>query len=515
MTIKNRTGLQRITNRPFTGRSMLLVDDDHRLLESTRDLLEFQGFTIQTARNLQDARKRLAESTFDLLLTDLRLDEGCGLEILKAAQSLQPDCCRLAMSGYATARLEVLALEAGAHQVLHKPLDDQFLTSTFNVLLRGRRTAQSDRQETGLSRCGPQGSTRLAPIPKNALGLSDGWFGSGSKMQEVFELIDRVADSKASILITGEPGTGKSKLARTVHGLSGRRGGPFVEVACGAIPEALLESELFGHTAGAFTGAIHSKLGKFQYAQGGTLFLDEIATASAAMQVRLLRVLQERAFEAVGSNETVRTDARMIFATNEDLEQAVSVGRFRQDLFYRIHVVPIALPPLRERLEDIGELADGFLAQACQEFDRHVEGFSPGAYLAMKQYPWPGNVRELENTIQRAVLVCLGQTIQTEDIERLLTKPFSGYLSSGFPSSGFPSAHRALDIESESSHGRAPAWSEQYKDLDEALGIPEKAILLGALRAHGWNRNATAQRLGINRTTLYKKMKRLGIESTT
>jgi DNA-binding NtrC family response regulator len=267
----------------------------------------------------------------------------------------------------------------------------------------------------------------------------------------------------------------------------------------------LLESELFGHTAGAFTGAIHSKLGKFQYAEGGTLFLDEIGTASPAMQVRLLRVLQERAFEALGSNQTVRTDARMIFATNENLEQAVRAGRFRQDLFYRIHVVPIALPPLRERLEEVGELADGFLAQACQEFDRRVEGFSPGAYRAMSQYGWPGNVRELENTIQRAVLVCLGRFIQTEDLARLLTRPMTG----------MPEVHAAQEIRMESFQESVPAWSDHYKDLDEALGGPERAILLGALRAYGWNRNATAERLGINRTTLYKKMKRLGIQSAS
>lgn len=497
MTAEIRTRTSTKSKRPVAGPSLLLVDDDHRLLEATRGLLECQGFKIQTARNLREAQKHLAESNFDLLLTDLRLDEGCGLEILQAAQQLQPDCCRLAMSGYATAQLQVQAIEAGAVQVLHKPLDDQFLISTFDALLRQHRIAQCDRR---VSR--QLDSRQLADGLAESCGRSRGWFGSGGKMREVFELLDRVGDSKASILITGEPGTGKSKLARIIHALSGRRAGPFVEVACGAIPEALLESELFGHTAGAFTGAIHSKLGKFQYAEGGTLFLDEIGTASPAMQVRLLRVLQERAFEALGSNQTVRTDARMIFATNENLEQAVRAGRFRQDLFYRIHVVPIALPPLRERLEEVGELADGFLAQACQEFDRRVEGFSPGAYRAMSQYAWPGNVRELENTIHRAVLVCLGRFIQTEDLARLLTKPMTG----------LPKVHAAQEIRMESFQECAPAWSDHYKDLDEALGGPERAILLGALRAYGWNRNATAERLGINRTTLYKKMKRLGIQ---
>jgi two-component system response regulator AtoC len=325
----------------------------------------------------------------------------------------------------------------------------------------------------------------------------------GSKMQEVFDLVERIADSKASVLITGEPGTGKSKLAKTIHQRSVRHSGPFVEVACGAIPETLMESELFGHCAGAFTGAMQSKLGKFQYAQGGTLFLDEITTASMAMQVRLLRVLQTRQFEAVGSNQTLTTDARMIFATNEDLRQAVAMGRFREDLFYRIHVVPIELPPLRQRLEDLRELADGFLSQACLEFDRQIDGFTPGAYRAMLEYPWPGNIRELENTIQRAVLVSIGSRIDTKDIQRLLHR------ESQTKSSGTQIARPSENLDLNVSRY---VWSEQYKDLEEALSRPEREILLGALEAHGWNRQVTAMRLGINRTTLYKKMKRLGIE---
>jgi DNA-binding NtrC family response regulator len=222
-----------------------------------------------------------------------------------------------------------------------------------------------------------------------------------------------------------------------------------------------------------------------------------------AMQVRLLRVLQTRQFEAVGSNQTLTTDARMIFATNEDLRQAVAMGRFREDLFYRIHVVPIELPPLRQRLEDLRELADGFLSQACLEFDRQIDGFTPGAYRAMLEYPWPGNIRELENTIQRAVLVSIGSRIDTKDIQRLLHR------ESQTKSSGTQIARPSENLDLNVSRY---VWSEQYKDLEEALSRPEREILLGALEAHGWNRQVTAMRLGINRTTLYKKMKRLGIE---
>ena len=470
--------------------TLLLVDDDRPLVEATRDWLQHQGYRILTARNLQETRQRLSQTSIDLLLSDLRLDEGCGLEILRAAREMQPGCCRLAMTGYASAELQVRALEAGASQVLQKPLDDHFLIAAIEAMLREQQLADRDRRITEAL------DQRIESVIQKPVG----WFGSGAKMQEIFGLLERVADSTASILITGEPGTGKSKLARYIHQRSARQAGPFVELACGAIPEALLESELFGHAAGAFTGAMHAKIGKFQYAQGGSLFLDEIATASMAMQVRLLRVLQEKAFEAVGSNQTMVADARMIFATNENLEQAVASGRFRQDLYYRIHVVAIELPPLRERLEDLRELADGFLMRSCQEFGRHVEGFSQGAYQAMLDYSWPGNVRELENAIQRAVLVCLNRQIQSDDLAKLVRKP-----------TAINRIHKELQSGSDSSS--AQGWSENFKDLDEALSGPERAILLGALDAHGWNRHATAQRLGINRTTLYKKMKRLGIDN--
>ena len=285
-------------------------------------------------------------------------------------------------------------------------------------------------------------------------------------------------------MITGESGTGKSLIARAIHRRSNRRDKPFVEVACGALPENLLESELFGHVAGAFTGATGDKEGKFKQADGGTIFLDEIGTATPSMQVKLLRVLQELQFEQVGGSKTFSVDTRVILATNEDLQRAVDEGRFRQDLYYRVNVISIELPGLRHRTSDIPTLADHFLQQVCDETGKSMEGFEPAAMAALQSYAWPGNVRELQNVIERAVLLGKHSNVTMEDL----------------PANILDNAPIA-----------APTHVGK-QTLKEALAGPERQIILQVLRDNGWNRNLTADQLGINRTTLYKKMKRLGLE---
>jgi DNA-binding NtrC family response regulator len=316
-------------------------------------------------------------------------------------------------------------------------------------------------------------------------------------MLKIFDVVDSIADARASVLITGENGTGKSMIARAIHARSSRRGGPFVEVACGALPDTLLESELFGHVAGAYTGANHDRAGKFQLADGGTLFLDEIGTATPAMQVKLLRVLQEFQFEPLGGTVTHAVDTRVILATNDDLSEAVANGSFRQDLYYRINVVNIALPALRQRAGDIPLLVDHFLREAAEACGREVEGFDAEAMERLQTYAWPGNIRQLENVVERAVLLARGSRLTMED----LPPELSGRSGHEFAGPKVPGNAATVHVTEVSG-----------KTLREALEGPERQIILQALRSHSWNRAATADALDINRTTLYKKMKRLGLD---
>jgi len=312
--------------------------------------------------------------------------------------------------------------------------------------------------------------------------------GDDPVMRNVLDVAGRVAATSATVLITGESGTGKSLLARFIHAASERRG-RFVEVACGCLAEPLLESELFGHVAGAFTGATADRDGRFLQADGGTIFLDEIATAPPSLQVKLLRVLQERQFEPVGCSMTRTVDARVVLATHEDLDALVAAGRFRADLFWRINVVVIDMPPLRDRRSDIAPLATTFLARAAAAAGRDVAGFTPAAVKALESHAWPGNVRELEHAVSRAVLLGRGRQVDVADL---------------------PSAVAATrpDDRGAVGHGRIPPA------LKRALAAPERQLILAALERAGWRRDEAAKSLGINRTTLYKKLKRLGMDLT-
>jgi transcriptional regulator with PAS, ATPase and Fis domain len=310
--------------------------------------------------------------------------------------------------------------------------------------------------------------------------------GHDYRMQKMFDLIESVSDTRTTVLVLGESGTGKTMTARAIHQMSNRRDKPFVEVACGALTDSLLESELFGHVAGAFTGASHDKMGKFLQANGGTIFLDEIGTASQSLQVKLLRVLQDREFEPVGSTKTQKVDVRMILATNLDLEESVRKGEFRQDLYYRINVVSLTQPPLRERVSDIRLLAEHYLQEFILQTGKGITGFSLEAVDLLQRYRWPGNVRELINVVERAVVLTKNTVIQASD---------------------FPDALRREESFGEFS-GR---FGTVANHLKSALASPEKQLIIEALETHGWNRQETADSLGINRTTLYKKMKKYGI----
>ncbi len=471
---------------------VLVVDDDPIVAESLAEFLSLEGFDATTAFDGAEAAERLEQNAreagaggdgpaFELVITDIAMPRLDGLGLLKRVVEEHPSTVVLVLTGYGTIESAVEAVRLGAVDYLTKPVVDAELRTALERALRQQAlAAENIALKRQLTR-----REGLANI-----------IGRDHRMARIYELIEAVSPSKTTVLMTGESGVGKSLIARAIHEASPRREAPFVEISCGSIPETLLESELFGHVKGAFTGAHADKVGRFLAADKGTIFLDEINSASPGMQLKLLRVLQERRFEPVGSTETVEVDARVILASNQPLEQLVGEGTFRQDLYYRINVVKIEVPPLRDRVSDVPILAEHFLAKHGAELEKQLAGFTPEALDILTSYSYPGNVRELSNIVERAAVLTRTPTIGPDVLPAHVTG------AAPDPLSAAPQAGAQDD---------APmTWTPM--SLVDALRDPERKIIEAALRANDWNRQKTADQLGINRTTLYKKMKSLGID---
>lgn len=443
-------------------RRILVVEDEAIIRELLFDLLQEEGFHVRAVETGEEAMEALEAKAFDLVLLDLNLPGMHGMTLLSAAPSIQPDARFIVMTAFGSVDTAVEAMKLGAFDYINKPF------RTEELLL----TLQRALEEVDLRR---EVAHLRARVPS---GIREQIIGRSPAIQRVFDLMERVAPTRATVLVHGETGTGKELVARAVHELSDRARKPFVAVNCSALPETLLESELFGHTKGSFTGAIQSKRGLFETAQGGTLFLDEISTVSPAIQVKLLRVLQERKVQPVGSREPVTVDFRLVVATNDDLQALVREGKFREDLFYRLNIFPIRVPPLRERKEDIPLLANHFRVRFAEENGLEAPLILPETLSRMMAHPWPGNVRELENFLERGIIM------------------HSGSHSLPFELSG--------SVEGQGQRGRVEVAKNGRWDLDRL----EREYILEVLEEQKWHQGSAAEVLGINRRTLYRKLKR-------
>jgi len=468
---------------------VLLVEDDRVARVPLRDDIAEAGYDVDEAGSAEEALELLGKKGYDVVVTDLRMPGMDGIELLERIKAESPDTEVIVITAYGTVRTAVRAMKLGAYEYLTKPFDNEELLLLLERIRRMREVMEEN--------------VRLRRRLEERYRLED-MVGKSHKMQKVFRLIRTVASSDSTVLLQGETGTGKELAAHAIHELSPRRDGPFVKVSCAALSRELLESELFGHVRGAFTSAIKDKPGKFELADGGTIFLDEVDDIPLELQVKLLRVLQEREFERVGGTMTIRVDVRVIAATKVDLLERVRRGLFREDLYYRLNVVPIRLPPLRERKEDVPLLMEHFLRKLGAE--GRIE-MTPEAMKLLMDYDWPGNVRELENLVERLVVVGAGPKVGPEDLPPEIRSPA--------PRERGPSLEEVLRRQEELERMIRMLGSSEPRlgdaSFEEIVEAKERELITEALRRTGGNKTRAAELLGMKLSTFRDKMKRLGL----
>jgi two-component system, NtrC family, response regulator PilR len=449
--------------------SILVIDDDSGIRQGLQEILVAEGYHVSTAADGESGLKQLQEQSFDLTLTDLAMPGLGGMGVLQYLTQHQPECPCIIITGYGTVSSAVAAMRQGAYDYLAKPVDATELRLVVARALDHHRLKWENLQ--------------LKKRLRQQYGFAN-MVGQSESIARVFDLIHKVADTDSTVLILGESGTGKELIAHAIHYNSARRDGPLIPVNCAAIPEELLESELFGHERGAFTHAVRARLGRFEQAHGGTIFLDEISEMSPNLQVKILRVLQDHSFERIGGVKTIRVDIRVIAATNRDLEALVAQNNFREDLYYRLNVIPITVPPLRDRAGDIPLLAQHFLAEFARKRKKPLKRFSPGAMDLLLRHSWPGNVRELQNLVERLITLTEPEVMDVAD----LPEKFQG---------AFPSAPRVSED-----------FPAAGTDFNAALLALERRLILTALERSNGVKSRAARLLNLNRTTLLEKMKK-------
>jgi len=462
-----------------TNPRILVIDDELIVCESCQRILEEEGYEVETALSGEEAFKKMRENPFGIVITDLKMPGMDGMEVLKVFRREYPDTIIIMITGFSTVETAVEAMKLGAFDYIPKPFTPDEVSIVVkkaveqkNLLLENIYLRQELQEKYGFH---------------NIVGKS-------KKMQEIYRIIAKVAPTDSTVMINGQSGTGKELIARAIHFNSPRREKQFVPVDCAVLSENLLESELFGHVRGSFTGAVTTKPGLFEVADGGTVFLDEIGNISLAIQAKLLRVLQEREFTPVGGTKAKKVDIRLIAATNKELEKMIKEGSFREDLYYRLNIVPILLPPLRERQEDIPALSVHFLKKYSEEMGKSIKGFTPEAMEKLMKYPWPGNVRELENVIERTVVMMDEEMLRAEHLI-------------------LPGQQEREGIESS-----IPATSEALKELkkqlrEKAVEDIEKAFIINALERNQWNVTRAAEEVGMLRPNFQALMRKYGLRA--